>query len=515
MDASGLALQGVNLGALLASPLQMGVTRRVAIGFDPFPGAHLAQEMVDQGWPVFPFGGANFAYQNNVYNVAIAPDDPAFWAAVTAGPLDTDAPPPTPAGAIDQDAPLEVFITTNAGASWQRTNFLPYYNGLGGAPDVGFISCIDISPNYGGRRDVAVGVRNNAIGNLNIPALNALFELFVLQSTGFTGWQIQGVNPVAAATVFPQPLKGNGGTADIMDLEFSPTYVGDASLAIVYAENPGTLDSTWFDIMVRDLDTNQALSYVYANSIEVKDPLDAPQTSPDATTIVSATLELPSDFSGQSPSLRRAYVSIDAFGDTVANSNSSGIYRIDDTYVYELMDTSGQGQWGRRIGDIAYFGTYASGKLLAGEVVGNCCEASVMTWFTDSPTTCPIPCWYPALKPPTGAAGFDECWDDPNPICDCAPDNNRQYGNALVDWTADGTLAYAVTGYYVPLVGGGAGPANWWFQVVHPIYEQQPGVVPRFHDETAFSISRNNGETWNQTNYIDTNLNQNCPGDHG
>jgi len=36
MDASALALAGVNLGGLLASPLQMGVTKSIAIGWDPF-----------------------------------------------------------------------------------------------------------------------------------------------------------------------------------------------------------------------------------------------------------------------------------------------------------------------------------------------------------------------------------------------------------------------------------------------------------------------------------------------
>ena len=67
------------------------------------------------------------------------------------------------------------------------------------------------------------------------------------------------------------------------------------------------------------------------------------------------------------------------------------------------MDTSNVVN--KSIYSIAYFGTYASGKLLAGERMGFPCTATVPTWFTDSPTTCPIPCWYPALKPTTGAAG--------------------------------------------------------------------------------------------------------------
>ena len=71
------------------------------------------------------------------------------------------------------------------------------------------------------------------------------------------------------------------------------------------------------------------------------------------------------------------------------------------------MDTSSNAD--KSIYSIAYFGTYASGKLLAGERMGFPCTATVPTWFTDSPTTCPIPCWYPALKPTTGAANQGTC----------------------------------------------------------------------------------------------------------
>ena len=84
-----------------------------------------------------------------------------------------------------------------------------------------------------------------------------------------------------------------------------------------------------------------------------------------------------------------------------------GIYRIDDTTIYVLMDTTATVD--KSIYSIAYFGTYASGKLLAGERMGFPCTATVPTWFTDSPTTCPIPCWYPALKPTTGAANQGTC----------------------------------------------------------------------------------------------------------
>jgi hypothetical protein len=191
----------------------------------------------------------------------------------------------------------------------------------------------------------------------------------------------------------------------------------------------------------------------------------------------NVSLQLPSDFSGQSASLRRAYISLDVNSTT----QNSGIYRIDDTIIYTLMDTTTIAD--KRIYTIAYFGTYASGKLLAGERFGFSCSATVPTWFTDSPTTCPIPCWYPALKPTTGAA---------NVACNAAKNGD---GAAIVLWNADGSLGYAATG---------SQPAEWynwgpgWFaeQLLNPVV----------NDESAFAISRNNGETWNQLVLINTTI---------
>jgi len=486
--AGGLALAGVANPGLLMSPLQLGVTTSIAIAFSPYPYAHLANAMVTrEGYTTYAPAGIVSLVHGNVWNVAVAPDDPKFWAVVTSGPTFT--------GALNQDAPIEVWITTNAGTSWERTQFITAWNAVNGANN-GFISAIDISPNYGGKRDIAVGIRNAANA-----ANTGQIEIWTLQSTGFTGWRQMRLDPMGAVQL-PSVLTGNIGRADVLALKFSPTYVGDASLAVVFSTDANSIpaSATFFDIMLRDLDQNRLLSWV--GSIEVKDPLTIPGSSPDIANIVSADLELPSDFSGQSPSLRRAYVSLDANGltdNSTAIGGGNGIFRIDDTYVYELMDTSGQGTFGRRIASIAYFGTYASGKLLAGEVRGDCCTATVPTWFTDSPTTCPIPCWYPALKPPTGAAGMN------NEICNCTV---KGFGNAQVAWRADGTLAYAATGYYNihNFLGGGA---TWW-HAIHPWYTRGTAFeVPRYFDESALSISRNNGETWNQTWYIDTNLNFN------
>ena len=403
---------------------------------------------------------AYWALPFDVWDVAIAPDDPNFWAVVTTG-YDTVAGAPVA-------APLEVWVTENAGAQWTRTQFWEAYEANNPGPaswNDGFISAIDISPDYGGRRDIAVGVRNAGA------ARNANLEIWVLQTADFAGWTLQNaVLPIEAAVA-----------CDLQDLEFSPTYAADAALAVVFTDP----SATYFNVALRDTSpaANNIVAWVYNPSIEVKDPMSACGVSPGTGTIVSADLEVPINFNGQSASQRRAYISIDAGAAKAIMTDEDGIYRVDDNVVYELMDTSTVAN--KRIRSIAYYGTYASGKLLVGEVLGFPCTATVPTWFTDSPTTCPIPCWYPALKPTTGAAcGAGGA---------CAIGNQTGVGAALVEWNADGSLAQVGTGCH-PIQAGGA---VWW---------QLLDNAPCPNDESAHAISRNNGETWNQLGLIDTTI---------
>jgi len=441
-----LAIVDTSMGAPyykadIYGPLALAAASYWGILWDFAPYEHLVTAM-DTQFTVLPeevttpnasVGG------HNVWDVAVAPDDANFWAVVTSG-----ATGPATAWV---DGPVEVWVTENAGASWDCAGFAAI---TGATLPTNVIGCIDVSPDYGGKRDIAVGIRTGTAA--------AAFTIYVVQSRGFASWVLQSVTPTAA-------------TADVLALKFSPTYVGDAAMAVVYADT----SDTFYDVALRDLDDNDVNEWVFgtpATSVEVTAGVAG--TSPTATLILTADLELPSDFSGQSASLRRAYVSTD---DTGAGGLSAGIFRMDDTTVYALMDLTGNTT--KRVASIAYYGTYASGKLLAGEVLGDDCAATVPTWFTDSPTTCPIPCWYPALKPTTGAAGTIAC-------------NGTNQGNAQVAWRPDGVLA---------LVGTGSntreGGATWY----GPLND-----TPIPNDESAFAISRNNGETWNQLSLIDTTI---------
>jgi hypothetical protein len=385
------------------------------------------------------------AWTGICYDIAIAPDNPAFWAVVTGHDLRT---------------PLEVWITENAGGKWTWTRLVDATAAAATCPVS--VGAIDVSVEYGSR-DVAVGMRNGA-GALD-------FAIFVLQTGGIAGWQLQTVNPADVAD-----------DGDIYAMMFSPSYAADGSLAVVFTcdeIDPAGDDDTYYNIALRDIDANDIGAWAFTNSLEVADPVSS--DSPAVDQLITADIDLPSDFNGYAASLRRAYVATDAIDAAAA---SDGIFRFDDNVIYTLMDTENPGT--ARISTIAYFGTYASGKLLAGEVLGEVCTATVPTWFTDSPTTCPIPCWYPALKPATGAAGG---------ICNLG---TQAEGNAQVAWWMNGQIALAATGSYrlAPNVG--------WWTPYHFLVAGGTDTV--CNDETAISISRNNGETWNQIAFIDTQV---------
>ena len=351
---------------------------------------------------------ANF----RVWDIAIAKDDVNYIAVVT--------------NSAATAHPRNVWISIDGGTDWNSTNCTVSAD----------ISCIDISPDAGGRF-LVIGTRNGAGGG----------DVLVFSTSRYSGWVTQVLN------------------GDALSLKYSPSYTSDETYVVVYATCAGTyINGGVYDPVTNKTNWNQ----VYGGT-PPEVTTGGSGTSPKAGQIIGADLEIPSDYSGQAISKRRCYVSTDAL---VANA---GIYRFDDTipnWILHATDT-------KRISSIAYYGNYSTGKLLAGEVLGQPCTASVMTWFTDAAMTCPDTCWYSAKKPPTGAAGSDTC-------------TVSGYGNARVAWSPDAEIVYCGTASSASLVSG----IGW----------ATPFLTGEDFDESAFSISRNDGQTWNQVSLIDTKI---------
>jgi hypothetical protein len=394
-----------SLGNVIASPSEINA---IAIGNDSrtFYAVDVCNSKIYKSlnggitWDDLSIHLTNAGAGLPAWSVAMAPDNPNFVAVVTS------------AGG----SPRGVFVSTDGGANWQDTN----------CPVISNIGAIAISPNYGGY-DIAIGTRTGAGGG----------DAYVFRAVGTGSWASQSF------------------TGDVLALKFSPSYRTDSSLVVIAANATGS----YVNIGIRDVAANTT-NWGAWGPVEITTA--GAGSSPTVAQVVNADVELPADFSGQTPSLRRMYISLDA---TAANA---GIYRFDDTVAYLLMPAPAP----LRISSIAYYGTYGSGKLLAGEVLGNASTATVTIWFTDAPITCPEPCWYKSQKAPTGGG-------------------NSGYANAQVIWSPDGSRAYCATSS-APLNN----PASW------------PGgySIGTALDESALSLSLDNGETWNQLSLIDTEI---------
>lgn len=325
--------------------------------------------------------------------IAVAPDRPQNVAVVT-------------------DSGTKVYLSGDSGATWNDTG-VPSLSSAG-------IQCITISKLYGRGselwQDVAIGTKDGA-GNGN---------LYILKTPGFGGWVSQGL------------------TGDVMAIKFSPAYDVDNTIVIVFCDSTGT----YLNAGMRDLPSNTTdWTEIYTSPVEVSAVAGA---SPKANEIITADLELPSDFSGDKPALRCTYVSTDSAG-----MAEDGIYRIDDNIVCRIMEGTSE----KRISSIAYVDVYedktiAKRKLLAGEVNLLPGSHTVQVWRCLNPSES-SPSWYSASQPPSGP------------------------GNAQVAWSYGGRMAFCGTG--------------------------QSSSSPE--DESAFSRSVDDGNTWEQTSLIDTVIN--------
>ncbi len=393
------------------------------------------------------------------WNIAVAPDDVNFVVAVTDN------------STVSPNGPKEVFVSKDGGANWENTNLPPLAVNE-------FISCVDISMKHGSTRDIAIGTRDGGGGG----------RVFVRNVSSF-GWADQTVPPSIGWTA-----------GDVVALKFSPNYDDDDTIVVVYSNGTGT----YLNAGVRDISVNTTnWAAIYAIPIEVI--TGAPGSSPKAAEIITADLELPSDFSGifsgSGTDYRHYYVSTDAIA---AGVQIGGVYRIDNTVVYRIgppivpppapllpLRPSG-------ISSIAYLGTYAGGELLAGEVTADNTKGVVNVWRTSDPVS-NTPYWLKsdAIKSPTGGG-------------------NSGYANAQLAWSPDGTRAYCGTSSADLSVGGTSmiAPGTWPLALITsvqwdesafsvspyaPAYEQLLDIIGKTKDSDI-------GNIWNQLSLIDTQI---------
>ena len=209
---------------------------------------------------------ASFPTGADLFQVAIAPDDAKFIAVTSDGGLGV-------AGGIAamKTGPKVIWVTTDAGQNWDLA-FDGTQPGTLAATET--IRDFDISMDYGGKRDIGfVTVNSDGV---------TAGRWFCRPSTGFSTW-VKQIDPIGVI-----PL----GWA-YFAIKFSPTYNGDSSVALVYAN----LTATYFNVALRDINANITNNYAWGEyDVEVKNPVSIATASPGATELKNVSLQLPSDF---------------------------------------------------------------------------------------------------------------------------------------------------------------------------------------------------------------------------
>lgn len=267
-------------------------------------------------------------------------------------------------------------------------------------------------------------------------------DVWVRELEGFGTWKAQGLN------------------MDVTTVRFSPNYSSDKTILVIASDT----NKTYLCTGVRNTFENTTdWDVTDPNQVEIS---ESSGESPGKNEIIFSDLALPSDYSGGDAGKRVVYAAYSS------NTTADDVYRIEDKVVYRMDVNHGEDV---ALASIAYHGTCDGSKLLAGEVESKANSASALIHICFSPDEY-FPDWEKPSKPPTGGVV-------------------SQRANAQVAWSSDGELAYCGTSTnYVESA------ADW--------ADMTPDGPWRGDewDESAFSQSQDEGDTWNQLSLIDTKM---------
>ncbi|MCX6006543.1 MAG: hypothetical protein NTZ34_04680, partial [Chloroflexi bacterium] len=161
------------------------------------------------------------------------------------------------------------------------------------------------------------------------------------------------------------------------------------------------------------------------------------------------------------------------------NTNASAVFYISPTPTSVRITTIGI-----RIYSIAYYGTNATGILLAGEATADPTNALARVWQCGAAQVTSGPAsWMPSdtlKKSPTGGGGTGRA-------------------NVLLAWSPNGSTAYCGTSSENSTLGGTGWTLGQW---------PYSKLTKALSDESAFQYSMNNGSVWNQIGIINTVISQ-------
>ena len=240
-----------------------------------------------------------------------------------------------------------VFRSTNGG-----TTFSQLGASLGSVNGNEVLTSMDVSPNYNGIGEIAVGLADPDPLSVDCPTGPNTGDdcVRVWGRANVLNWQ----SPASA-----DPTNDDGDmSGDVTAIKYSPAFTGDGVLMVVASTEMagGALNGTG-TFLVHMVGTSSFWGAVFGNitiRTEVEDIGDATDG------ILSSAIALPSDYDGSDTATRMAFVALNSEDD--GSLDDDGIYRV-TTAATQVIPKDDGGDAG--YSTVAYSGTRSAGTLLA------------------------------------------------------------------------------------------------------------------------------------------------------
>jgi hypothetical protein len=351
--------------------------------------------------------------------------------------------------ALWEDMELRVYFSTDGGGTFDDVGEVE-------DGDVSLMQVSDLAVSYedGDEREIAIGGTNGTVAALFRSTVTGDSAAGWEDATAYDGWDDDGTLPYGPSIL-------------VTDIIFSPSWTTDKTILVTTVALNDTWDSpVEYGTVYLQCGSwgNSAgwneMSTLGIEAVEILDDVDLPIwfISLDARAIAGMTL--PEDYDSKNTADRILWVWVNYYDED--GYSACQIIRVDDDPVGPLGQVEDGEIW---LTNVSYHGTIAEGEALAG-VLGNGsiyqstnpydlfteeCEG-VQVYRNDGIRNMDICCerWHDACKPPTGIAGM------------------------AVSYVGE-DKAYAVALWGVPC-----------------------------NDEGAWSMTFDDGDTWNQLSLIDT-----------
>jgi len=350
---------------------------------------------------------------------------------------------------------VHVYTSTDGGATFRDTDEVEdggrYFNNPQDVADLA------VSPEDDGERDIAI-VGQDDQGNA------AIFRCTVIGdfSTGWEDARYDGWDDDPDFSASPDPVSDY-----VTCVVFAPSWDADRTILVVTVQPGSTIQDAVY-LQSGTWGTTEgwnAESVVAIDAVLIMDNVDTPTkfTAYDARALAGVTLPL--DYSGRNSGERYAWVWVNYYDSGM--DTWAGIYRVKDDEA-DPVGPMGQIEDGEVwLTNVSYLGYISEGKAIAGvggdgeDNLAVCCEG-VEVYYNDGIVNMDVCCipWEEACKPPTGRAAMAAFYVSDDPAS---------------------SKAYAV---------------DLWGEFGYEEY-----------DESAWSVSFDDGYVWNQLSLIDTDIN--------